>query len=110
MWKACTERFFHINYIFPSKQRYVLALIKECKKIPNINRMVVFGSAVTGRCNAWSDIDVYFEMDSEPIKYPVVDPAISGKQVYDKFCNFTLSKEFIDKEILSKGVVVYERE
>ena len=96
---------YKINRIFPTKQKYVSALLDECRKDPNIRRVVVFGSALLARCNLWSDIDVYFECQSEPQRLPSI---VSEKQAFDKFSNFTVSEAF-RRTILQDGVVVYER-
>jgi len=66
---------------------------------------VVFGSALLARCNLWSDIDVYFECQSEPQRLPSI---VSERQAFDKFSNFTVSETF-RRTILQDGVVVYER-
>ena len=105
MWKAVAKRFKNINYIFPTKQKYIAELVEKCKRDRNIKKLIVFGSAVTGRCNIWSDIDLYYEFDEEPKKYPFID---SNHQVFDNFSNFSVSEEFY-KEICRKGVIVYER-
>ena len=76
-----------------------------CKR-QNIKRVIVFGSSTMARCNLWSDIDIYFEFDKEPFRYPCIkDP----NEVFDKFNNFSLSQEFKDM-IYEEGVIVYERE
>lgn len=106
MWKAVADKFWNINLIFPTKQKDVSDLVKMCRQDKNIKRAIVFGSAVTPRCNVWSDIDVYFEFHKEPWKYPILGKAT---QAIDKFCNFSVSDEFRN-EILSKGVVVYEQQ
>ena len=105
MWKAVAKPFYNINRIFPTKQRYVAALLDECKKDPNIQRVVVFGSALLAGCNLWSDIDVYFECREEPRRLPSV---LSDTQAFDKFSNFNVSEAF-QRAILKDVVVVYER-
>ena len=105
MWKAVADKFRNINLIFPTKQKAVSDIVKMCRADKNIHRVIVFGSAVTPRCNLWSDIDIYFEFRRNPWKYPILGNAA---QSLDKFCNFSVSKDF-QKEIISKGVVVYEQ-
>lgn len=39
MWKAVANPFYNINRIFPTKQKYVSALLDECRKDPNIRRV-----------------------------------------------------------------------
>ena len=92
MWKAVANPFYNINRIFPTKQKYVSALLDECRKDPNIRRVVVFGSALLARCNLWQ-------------RLPSI---VSERQAFDKFSNFTVSEAF-RRTILQDGVVVYER-
>lgn len=106
LWNAVAKPFLNINRIFPTKQKYVARMVDEVKKDPNIKKVIVFGSAVLARCNLWSDIDIFFECEEEPIRLPSIKD--SG-QAFDKFTNFGISDEFLD-EIIKKGVTVYERE
>ncbi len=105
MWKAVTEPFQNINFIFPTKQKAISKMVELCKKDSNIKTMIVFGSSTMARCNLWSDIDIYFEFEKEPYRYPCIK---DKKTVFDKFNNFSLSEEF-KKQILKEGVIVYEK-
>ena len=104
-WLQCIpHRFKNINLIFPTQQQDVYDLIQASIPDKNIRKIIIFGSSVTKACNPWSDIDVYFEKKKEGA-FPVVG---SHTAVYDKWDNFSVSKELYD-EIKEKGVVVYER-
>jgi predicted nucleotidyltransferase len=106
MWKSVTTPYQNINCIFPTKQKPIGKMVSLCVKDKNIKRVIVFGSSTMARCNLWSDIDIYFEFDKEPFRYPCIkDP----NEVFDKFNNFSLSQEFKDM-IYEEGVIVYERE
>ncbi len=104
-WRAFVKPFLNINKIFPTQQADIRKMIDVCKKIPNIKKIIIFGSSVTPRCNPWSDIDIYFETEKEMNKWPSIK---SHTAVFDKWDNFTVSSELL-KEILAKGVLVYER-
>ena len=103
MWNAVTKPFRNIHRIFPTKQQAVYDLIEVCRKDSNIKKIVIFGSSITSACNPWSDIDVYFEMEKLPRHYPIIG---NPHQVFDKWCNFTVSEKLMT-EINKKGVVVY---
>ena len=105
IWKAVAKNFKNINRIFPTKQAYVAKIIDKAKEDKNIRRVIIFGSATLPRCNLWSDIDIYFECDEEPMRLPSI---ADNEQAFDKFTNFGISDDF-QREILETGVVVYER-
>lgn len=105
LWLQFTpEPFKNVNHIFPTQQMDVYNLIKASIPDKNIKKIIVFGSSVTKACNPWSDIDVYFEKEKEG-PFPFV---ASSSAVYDKWDNFSISKDMLD-EIKKKGVVVYEQ-
>ena len=104
-WRAFAKPFLNINRIFPTQQEHVAKLIEVCKDIPNIKKIIIFGSSVTPLCNPWSDIDVYFETKTEMNKWPSIK---SHTAIFDKWDNFTVDENLL-KEIMQKGVLVYER-
>lgn len=104
-WRAFTKPFLNVNRIFPTQQKDVYEMIEVCKDIPNIKKIIIFGSSVTPNCNPWSDIDIYFETETEMSKWPSIK---SHTAVFDKWDNFTVEKSLLD-EITQKGVLVYER-
>lgn len=105
MWIATTEPYQNINFIFPTKQKAVGKIVRRSREDENIRRVTVFGSATMNRCNLWSDIDLFFEFYREPFRYPSTRGI---EEVFDKFNNFSVSKEFWE-EIKKDGVIVYER-
>ena len=64
MWGVFAKPFQNIEKIFPTKQKAVSQMVDLCRTIPNIRKVIVFGSAVTAGCNPWSDIDIYCETDT----------------------------------------------
>lgn len=106
LWKATAKPFMNINKIFPTKQKYVLRMVEEAKKDPNIQKIIIFGSSLLPRCNLWSDIDIYFECKEDPVRLPSIGDSV---QAFDKFTNFGVSNDFLS-EIKKTGVVVYERQ
>lgn len=47
-----------LQYVFPSKQKAVQAAIELAKADSRIERLILFGSAVTMNCGVTSDIDI----------------------------------------------------
>lgn len=103
MWRVIDGSYQNAKFIFPTKQKAVGEMIKECKKDKNFKKIIIFGSAITASCNPWSDVDIFFELEA-PVN---VYPTINSKQAFDKWDNFTVSKELMSE--IKKGVVVYER-
>lgn len=103
MWRVFCEPFLNVEKIFPTKQKYVLQMIKVCEKDPNIKKVIIFGSSVTAGCNPWSDIDIYFEVEDPHKKLPGIK---SHTQAFDKWSNFTVDEALL-REIENTGVVVY---
>ena len=105
-WLQCIPHGFkNVNRIFPTQQSDVKEMIEVCKEDRNVKKIIIFGSSVTSRCNPWSDIDIYFEFEKEPQKYPSTGSATA---VFDKWDNFNVNNELLH-EIRKNGVVVYER-
>ncbi|MBR2215233.1 MAG: nucleotidyltransferase domain-containing protein [Selenomonadaceae bacterium] len=104
MWRAFAKPFKNINYIFPTQQQAVHDMVEVCRKDENIKKVIVFGSSVTAGCHPWSDIDIYYEMEREPKKYPV----ILSDTAFDNWSNFSVDENLL-AEINRTGVVVYER-
>lgn len=104
-WLAVTKPFKNINRIFPTQQADIAKMIDVCKKIPNIRKIIIFGSSVTPLCNPWSDIDIYFETQEEMKRFPSI---ASHTAVFDKWDNYSVDDNLMD-EINRTGVVVYER-
>jgi predicted nucleotidyltransferase len=105
LWNVVAKPFKNIHRIFPTQQVEIAKMIDVCKNIANVKRIIIFGSSVTAQCNPWSDIDIYFELNKEMNKLPVVKDT---QAVWDKWDTFSVDKNLLS-EILDKGVVVYER-
>ena len=105
LWNAVAKPFKNIHRIFPTQQVEIAKMIDVCKNIDNVKRIIIFGSSVTAQCNPWSDIDIYFELNEEMNKLPVVKDT---QAVWDKWDTFSVDKNLLS-EILDKGVIVYER-
>ena len=105
LWNAVAKPFKNIHRIFPTQQAEIAKMIDVCKAIPNIKRIIIFGSSITPQCNPWSDIDIFFDLSQEMTKLPVVKDT---ETVWDKWDTFSVDKNLLD-EILRTGVVVYER-
>ena len=105
LWNAVTKPFKNIHRIFPTQQNEIVKMIDVCKNIPNIKRIIIFGSSITAQCNPWSDIDIYFDIDEDMTKLPVVKDT---EVVWDKWDTFSVDKNLLN-EILNTGVIVYER-
>ena len=104
-WKICIDRpFMNCEKIFPTKQKYVRALIDRLAPDEDVEQIIVFGSSVTAACNPWSDVDLYVEMKKEK-RRPVLRVGIP----VDYWTNFLVDEDLY-KEIMKKGVKVYERE
>lgn len=105
MWKVCVkEPYMNVEKIFPTQQKDVGKVISVWKKDDNIRKIIIFGSSVTSACNPWSDIDIYVEMLEKKRR-----PATGIKEVsLDIWTNYDVDEGLL-KEIMEKGVVVYER-
>ena len=95
--------------------RYVTIL----REHSDSEKMIVFGSLVTGQVRAWSDIDlVIIEQTELPflrrlrrmrkLLQPQVgtDILVYTPQEFEQLCR---ERSFFQEEILAKGKVVYER-
>lgn len=104
-WKICVDHpFKNCDKVYPFQQKKVAKLIDAMKSDANIKRIIIFGSSVTDRCHAGSDVDVFVELsENKKLAFPAFD------FVYDLWTNFTVSDEMMD-EINDKGVTVYERD
>lgn len=100
-----------LTHVNPLAQKRVDAIIRLVKNIPEIRRIVLFGSSITDSYNATSDIDIGVESTTDNLEfaritlpiYTVVDCDI------DIINTMNLSKGLLSSEIKEKGYVVYER-
>ena len=104
-WRVCVNQpFMNCQYIYPIQQNKVKSLLEDITDgINQIKRVIVFGSSVTEFCHAGSDVDIYVETDNNGALIKQDHPF-----EYDLWTNHT-ADERLKKEILSKGVVVYEQ-
>ena len=104
-WKNVSDgNFMNVEHVFPLQQRDVLKIVEKAKTIPEISKIIIFGSSVTSACNPWSDIDVYVVQDSINTKITFEDL----EAPVDKWTNFTVDDELLE-EIEKKGICVYEK-
>lgn len=102
------EPFMNMLKLFPTAQLPVSEVVSYCKTQPKIERVTVFGSALEGRHNPWSDIDLYVEgitcddFFAPPITVNRSLDVIRPDMIRDE-------NEPIYREIKNKGVVVYDR-
>ena len=98
--------FPNVNRIHPLMQRNVAKLYNELKSDENIERVILYGSALDFRCNSNSDIDLYIEKYNTDLKV---------KSLPDLECEidiiFNLDKSSrLYKEIDKMGLTLFERE
>ena len=100
-----------LRYVFPSKQRAAQKAIELAKQNPQIQRLCVFGSAVTADCGMTSDLDL-----------AIIAPSVSGEGFYRLCRPFfreidsevdvvhynRIRSASLKKEIDEKGVCVYD--
>ena len=104
MWKIVSELFMNASKIFPTQQRDVKRIIDVCKGTKEVDKLYVFGSSVTSACNPWSDLDLYFELNA-----PMQNlPHAQCEAPLDKWSNYSVDED-LKQEILSTGVLVYDR-
>jgi predicted nucleotidyltransferase len=103
-WNVVSSSFMNVEHIFPTQQKDIADIIAKSKECKEISKIIIFGSSVTWLCNPWSDIDIYFELESNRMlpSFGISDT------VLDKWTNFDVDEELLN-EIMTKGVVVYER-
>ena len=100
-----------LKHVFPSKQRPVSQLLKLLKDDERIQKIILFGSAVTRNCGVDSDIDVAIDADITTDEFERMAHLIYlgvDSEVDLIHLNNTKS-ELLKDEIKQKGVVLYER-
>ncbi len=95
--------FLNCKKIHPMQQKKVRILIDSLQTDHNVEKIVIFGSSVSGKCHVDSDVDIYITLkENKRIRINVCD------FLYDVWTNFTVDNR-MRKEIDEKGVTVYER-
>ena len=99
------EDFLNPTSIYPAAQRRVEKLIDAVRDNPNVIKIYIFGSSLTRRWTVYSDLDFYLVLKKEQKKILVKPLPFE----YDMLTNFNVEQKFLEKEILDKGELVYER-
>lgn len=102
-WKVCSEPFLNAHISFPTQQRDVNKVIDTLSAFPEVRSIVVFGGSVTCICNPWSDLDLFVDC---PIGFQ--RPPVRTEAALDFGTPETVDANLM-REILQKGVVVYEQ-
>ena len=98
-WKSFLKTpFKNCRYIYPIQQKKVEKMINHLKNNDNVIKIIVFGSSVTSKCHAGSEVKEDKRIITDYLDF-----------LYDLWTNYTVD-ENMKKEIFKKGVVVYERE
>lgn len=97
------EPFLNCERIYPIQQRKVKELVEYLKNNKNIISIIIFGSSVTDKCHIGSDVDIYITLKKEE---KIINRYFDFP--FDLWTNFTVD-EYLKKEILKKGVIVYEQ-
>ncbi len=106
-WKVIVKNTFkNCELIYPIQQKKVAEIVDFLKDNEYVKKIIIFGSSVTERCTINSDVDIYIELTKEinVFRNKYFD------FLYDLWTNFQVDKsEKLYKEIMEKGVVVYEK-
>lgn len=96
-------------------ERFLVLLGKR----PDVDRVIVFGSYVTGDIHAWSDLDlVIIQQTDSPFLHrlhqmrDLLRPIVGTDLIVytpKEFQSLIYERAFIRDEIVNKGKVVYER-
>ena len=90
----------------------IIRAVQKTAKEYDIDRVVLFGSYISGQTDEMSDVDLYMESTLEGLDYFGVAEAFrtsTGKRV-DLFSNKTIEPgSNIDREIKQTGVIIYQR-
>lgn len=101
-----------IKYVFPTKQKDVDTIIKYAQSNTFIQRVVIFGSAVTWKCNVNSDIDIAVSFTkSDDDNYATFFKYLT-RNLASQFdlIDYQLNEnKYLKYDIDTKGVVIYDR-
>ena len=107
----------NIDFIHPLKQPLVNDIIAKAKTDAFVKRVIVFGSAITNRCNPFSDLDVCIDWEGKSHNEDGVYVADTQNMMryislrargncdvlsYDDITNIGLKRD------IDRGVLVYE--
>ncbi|MBQ8074880.1 MAG: hypothetical protein IJ237_02740 [Oscillospiraceae bacterium] len=97
-------------YVFPTKQKATQEAIDIAKKNDKIQRLIIFGSAVTPRCGALSDLDLAIDAPdiSEDMFLQMARQFYCGVNSEVDVVHYNrIKNSLLKKEIDEKGVSVY---
>ncbi|MBR5313180.1 MAG: nucleotidyltransferase domain-containing protein [Clostridia bacterium] len=101
-----------LQYVFPSKQKAVQAAINLAKADSRIERLILFGSAVTMNCGAASDIDIAIDAPnvSEEDFLKIARSFYLGVPSELDVVHYNrITNPLLKSEIDRKGVVMYSK-
>lgn len=101
-----------LKYVFPSKQRDVQKAIEIASADERIDRLILFGSAVTRNCGTTSDIDLAVSapgMSEEAFLKVTRRFRLAMDSDLDILHYESIRDELLNQEIQKKGVTVYAR-
>lgn len=101
-----------LKYIFPSKQKAVQKAIELASNDSRIERLIIFGSAVTMKCGTGSDIDIALDvpgMDNDSFAGLARPFYTEIPSEVDVIHYNGIHSELLKSEI-DKGVCVYARQ
>lgn len=104
MYKVITRKYLNCEKIHPLQQKKVLEIVEYLSQNKNVNKIILFGSSITDRCNNNSDVDLYVELNEN--QNHLIQKYFNF--VYDLWTNYTAPDE-LKEEIFKKGVLVYEK-
>lgn len=100
-----------LKYIFPLMQKEVQKVIDTAKDLPEIRRIIIFGSAVTMNCGIGSDLDIAVdapEITNDDEFIGVIRPIRRVLNVDSDIVHYNrIRSPILLSEIDSKGVDVY---
>lgn len=102
-----------LKNIFPLMQKEVQKVIDEAKKIPQIKRVIIFGSAVTFDCGIGSDLDIAIDApevqkDDDDEFLALTRPIRRALSVDTDMIHYNrIRNKLLLEQIDSKGVSVY---
>ncbi|MCU6720732.1 nucleotidyltransferase domain-containing protein [Porcipelethomonas ammoniilytica] len=101
-----------LKYIFPSMQKEVQKVIDVIKSIDCIQRIIIFGSAVTLNCGMRSDLDIAVDapgITDEDEFLRIIRPIKRAVDVETDIIHYnSIQSELLLNEINTKGVDVYD--
>ena len=107
----------NLCYVHPLKQRLVNQIVLRAKSDESINRIIIFGSAITNRCNPFSDLDLCIDWklpshDEDGVFVPETRSMMKFISSITQGKADVLAYDDVDNEMMKQqideGVIVYE--